>query len=146
MFSKKTSPTVPKTDVSVIDLDLDSRYYWKARAQNEAGYGPWSEVSVFNTKLSTSVNDETGKQYGVSVYPNPAGEDAYINFNLSEPTNVSVKVVDLLGNVIAMPLNKTFGVGSKVESLNFSNISNGSYLLIIQFGNDKVMKQVVINK
>jgi hypothetical protein len=143
---EKDFPRVPKTDVSVIDLDLDSRYYWKARAQNEAGYGPWSEASVFNTKLSTSVNDETGKQYGVSVYPNPAGEDAYINFNLSEPTDVSVKIVDLLGNVIAMPLNKTFGVGSKVESLNFSNISNGSYLLIIQFGNDKVMKQVVINK
>jgi type IX secretion system substrate protein len=141
----KDIPVVAKNSLSVLNLDHSARYYWKVRSQNEAGYGPWSDASVFNTKI-TSVDDDVSKLYGVSVYPNPASETANLNFRLSEPVQVTVKVIDLLGNVIAMPVSKSFSIGNKVETLDFSNISNGSYLLIIQLGNDKVMKQIVINK
>src|SRR5690606_5778712 len=45
-------------------------------------------------------NEEIAKENNIKVYPNPVTLQTGINFDLKTPENVSVKVFDLVGNLV----------------------------------------------
>lgn len=45
-----TESSISETSVQVTELDFNTSYSWKVRAQNNYGYGAWSDVYTFTTK------------------------------------------------------------------------------------------------
>ena len=70
-YSKQS---IVDTFQTVSNLLNDTKYYWKIRAQNAAGYGDWSSVSSFTTIVSYP-------SLAKLVYPSNGATDLPIDIN-----------------------------------------------------------------
>lgn len=91
------------------------------------------DVEVVMTPLNI---EEAAPQLTVSIAPNPA--DNYINVKADGVESASIKMYDVLGNVI---LNNTIS-GSK--TINVSEFRNGIYFVIIEAKGAKTINRKVV--
>jgi thiol-disulfide isomerase/thioredoxin len=92
-----------------------------------------------------SVN-ENNESLSLSVFPNPITDVANIQFNLTENQNVSVKIHNIVGEVV---YNSDLGMqaaGTQNITVNTSNLSAGIYLLDLIIGNTSISKKLSIVK
>lgn len=82
----------------------------------------------------------------VNVYPNPITNNAIVDFNLAEANNVSIVLVNTIGQVVITTDLGKMNAGAQNYSLNASSLSNGLYFLNIKVGNYTITKKVTINK
>src|SRR5690606_13631685 len=81
-------------------------------------------------------NEEIAKENNIKVYPNPVTLQTGINFDLKTPENVSVKVFDLVGNLVYNTNSEKFGGGSHTIGLqSLKKFSAGMYLVELNLGN-----------
>ncbi len=77
----------------------------------------------------TSVNDNNNLS-GVSVYPNPAEELAFVEFNLNNQEQASIRITDLNGKSLFVK-NSSIGAGQHRVELPLNGLSKGLYLVEI---------------
>jgi len=66
-----------------------------------------------------------------SMFPNPAANNATVNYNLTEGGKVTMQVTNMAGQVV-MNLNEGVkGAGTYTRNLDLSNLSNGIYVYSI---------------
>ncbi len=78
-FAEPEPVPVFGTEFRVADLEKESTYYWRVRAMNAGGYGPWSEVRQFHTGPAPIITNgprvlESG-QYAFVEVVGPGGAD-----------------------------------------------------------------------
>lgn len=99
------------------------------------GYGDYiglEEVSLNNVSMT--------------IYPNPAKDNATLDINLSQNSVATIKVVDLMGrNVIDLGA-KSMKAGQNTIELNTSNLNNGMYFVKVASENGVVTKKITINR
>jgi hypothetical protein len=77
-----------------------------------------------------------------SIYPNPAKDKVYVEFNRHAHSNVSIDVYDLLGAKVAQRV--TMGAGSNSYELATSGIAPGIYLVKVSVnGTNKTFKLII---
>jgi hypothetical protein len=83
----------------------------------------------------------------LDVFPNPNAGIFSVNIsNVNKDANVTINVLNAMGQVMLSPLNFK-GSANGVHSVNLSHLSNGVYFITIQSDSDKlVTKKMVINK
>ncbi|MCE9540809.1 MAG: T9SS type A sorting domain-containing protein [Bacteroidetes bacterium] len=116
------------------------------RLKGTSDYG--NNLYVDNLNFVTSVVgiEENEMLNNVRVYPNPITNTAVVDFSLSESNNVSITLVNALGQ---LELSKDLGkmsAGIQNYSLDATLISNGLYFLNIKIGDNTITKKVAINK
>ena len=99
--------------------------------------GPQVPSSINNTKIDENIN--------ISVYPNPINSNGVINFNLEKPENVSLQIVDILGQVVYTEQSKRES-GIQSIPVNSKNYSNGIYYLKLRIDGKNYTKKVIIDK
>ena len=100
-----------------------------------------------NPEEVLSVKDiETGLFGTVSVYPNPISTNATINFNLLTSNEVSIEVVNAIGQTVSSKNIGTLSAGEQNYSVDASTFSNGLYFITIHIGNSTIVKKVSVNK
>ena len=82
----------------------------------------------------------------LEVYPNPVSNNVNIEFNLTEQTNVTVSITDLLGKTIASVVSEEMNAGNNQINYATSAIPNGVYLLKINTENTLQVRKMVVNK
>jgi len=98
-------------------------------------------VSVFKEGgviLSTVEAQKYTAQKAVSLtqnYPNPFSTTTTINYRVTEPGFVSLKVFDAMGTEVACLVNERNPVGDYSIDWNASGMANGIYLCKLQLGN-----------
>lgn len=107
-------------------------YYWKVRARNSFGWGPYSVVWHFIPYPSNInlISSEIPDKFMLHPnYPNPFNPDTKINFDIAQTTNVKIVVYDISGRAVANLVNGRMSPGK--YSMNFSakNLSTGIYYL-----------------
>ncbi len=96
----------------------------------------WCE-NVITNSIGLDENIFNGE---VKVYPNPANELINIDFKLLSRTDIELKLIDNVGKVLS--INKYDKITELKESLDLSQIANGTYILIINNKHHyKVVKQ-----
>ncbi len=75
------------------------------------------------------------------VYPNPVLNNAFINLNILQPSNVSVSVTNALGQVV---LTEDFGTlsGSSQLEIDMSSSTAGFYTISAQIGEDTFTQKI----
>ncbi|MCK7523180.1 MAG: T9SS type A sorting domain-containing protein [Ignavibacteriales bacterium] len=79
-------------------------------------------------------------------YPNPFNPSTKISYSISERSNVSIKVFDMLGREVAELINSAKEAGSYEITFDASNLSSGLYIYTINAGNFSASKKMMLMK
>lgn len=87
-------------------------------------------------RLATSIKENKKTIGFVKAYPNPLQNETTIALQLSERTDVSLQVFDVMGKQIDMIKQGTLNLGNHQFTWNSDKVSNGIYYMYVKAGND----------
>jgi aminopeptidase YwaD len=116
-------------------VNMDPTYNYNVA---KAAIGAMLHFAVVDTSMS---NEDFESSFQGSIYPNPASDTLYVNCGKLD-RNYTFKLIDLLGKTI---LTKSFEIANQNESITISEVPRGIYLAVIESGNKKYTKKVIIN-
>jgi len=116
-----------QTEFRVSDLDYETQYFWRVRASNEAGDGPWSEVWSFST--ISEPGEEISETSIDPNFPNPFNPTTNIRYRLAQETDVLIDVYDLSGRHMTTLVNSRQQRGVYTIQFDASGLSSGVYFL-----------------
>jgi hypothetical protein len=80
-------------------------------------------------------------------YPNPFNPNTKIRFSVTNNNSkTSLKVYDVLGNLVEILVNDNLAKGSYEATFNAANLSSGVYVYQLQNGNSLLSKKMVLIK
>jgi len=79
-------------------------------------------------------------------YPNPSNPSTTIRFNLPNEGQVTLKVYDLLGRVVADLVSEAMRMGQHQVVFDGSNFPSGVYFYRLEFGGKSISKEFVLTK
>jgi hypothetical protein len=89
---------------------------------------------------ASEVTENTNKQF---LYPNPASEFVYLNFNSTTEGSVNIQIVNSIGQLVKQhPINTV--KGHNQFKIQVADIRPGMYILRINKGDLNLTKKFVI--
>jgi hypothetical protein len=131
------SSGIADTSATVTGLTLNRIYYWRVRAVNAVGSGPWSTSSNFRTYTSVELtqNDGLPSEFMLSQnFPNPFNPTTSLQFALPKTEHVLVRVYDMLGREETTLVDETLPAGRYTVTWNASRAASGVYFYRIAAG------------
>jgi hypothetical protein len=98
------------------------------------------------TPLVVGVEENKTENVEVSIYPNPAKNNANVEINLVKDEPVTITVLSVMGQVVYSQTFNNLAVGKQTVSLNCENWSNGIYNVNISTSNGNVSRKLEIIK
>ena len=98
---------------------------------------------------TTSVNESRQPVKGFSLeqnYPNPFNPCTTISFSIPHNGYVSLKVIDILGNTVAVLVNEELKEGAHSVRLNAENLSSGIYFYSLTVENNSAVRKLLLLK
>jgi hypothetical protein len=127
-----------------------TQYYWKIRASNSMGIGPWSLTYIFVTMNTAGLSNnisEIPKIFNLyNNYPNPFNPSTKIKFDIPKNSVVKINVYDITGREITILVNDFRNAGRYEVQFNASNLSSGIYFYKMQAGDYKAVRKMVLLK
>jgi hypothetical protein len=81
----------------------------------------------------------------VEITPNPITDQMNLKYSLSHNSNVSIKIMDVLGNDILTVFSQRVDLGEQKFSYSLNNkLSRGFYFVRIAAGTESVIKRISI--
>lgn len=98
-------------------------------SQNTWGRNIW----IDNFRLSSSLGaEQIIADNSLSIYPNPSREQAYLDFNLKEKTEVSIKIIDITGRVVTNIPSENLSPGQQHISISTASLVSGIYQVVVR--------------
>jgi hypothetical protein len=150
-----TDSTIADTSTVYRGLLTSHSYWWKVRARNTEGWGPFGETRTFQVRI-TDVGPaaEIPREYALEQnYPNPFNPSTVIRYQLPVAGRVRLAVYDLLGREVAVLVDgqKPAGVHSAVFDArrlegNSSGLPSGIYLYRMTAGDLVFSRKMLLVK
>ncbi|MGI4897981.1 MAG: T9SS type A sorting domain-containing protein [Janthinobacterium lividum] len=106
-----------------------------AQNQSTATTSKQNTIRIENEKLLTDV----------SIFPNPITDKLNLTYNVKKNTNVSIKIMDVLGNEVVTLLSQRVEAGEQKNSFQLSNrLSSGFYFVRMIVGTESVIKRISV--
>lgn len=100
----------------------------------QAGYGEM--LSALNEDIIES---------SVKLYPNPASESTLVALQLTESQDLTIEVVDMMGQVVWSQQKSNVESGRTVHSIQIADMANGMYTVKLTAGATVVAKRLIVN-
>ena len=106
---------------------------------------PPIKPAVISTQKVSVYKPDDKLLNNVQVYPNPITDQINVKYDLSRYSNVTIKIVDVLGNDIATLFSQRLEPGERTFNypLN-SKLSRGFYFVRIVAGTESVIKRISV--
>ena len=109
--------------------------------------GAWYYDTIEIPYTPNSVDGEVVENYSLSQnYPNPFNPTTVIKYSLAKPSNVTLKVYDLVGQEVATLVNAKQTAGKHNVSFDASNLSSGVYFYTLRAGDYTATKKMMLLK
>jgi len=96
-------------------------------------YAPVKFVPKTDDKLLTDVE----------VFPNPVTDQLNLKYSLARNSNVSIKIMDVLGNEVVTVFSQRVDLGEQKVSYAITNkLSRGFYFVRIVAGTESIIKRI----
>lgn len=115
--------------------------YVTVAALNECGEGDASEAFEVTVGNTVGMPDNGDMKSGISLFPNPGNGRYQLTIRATQAGSMSVKVFDLVGNVVYKELISING--TLIRTLNLENLSNGIYFLKVEGDGISMIRKVV---
>lgn len=81
----------------------------------------------------------------LSVYPNPANDKINVNFVVKKESNVAIRLLDVLGNDVALLASDKYSVGEYRQSFVVpGKVTKGLYFVKVSVGTEVAIKRISI--
>ena len=81
----------------------------------------------------------------LKVYPNPVGEQLNLSYIVSKDSNVTIKIMDVLGNEVTTLLSQRLTAGAQNNSFNISSkVNAGFYFVRLIVGSETIVKRISV--
>ncbi|WP_304062225.1 T9SS type A sorting domain-containing protein [Pedobacter glucosidilyticus] len=106
---------------------------------------PGKSLVIKNNK-SVSASVEIQKPLdNVRIYPNPISTHINIAYTLSKENQVTVKILDVLGNEVVTLLSQKVAAGEQLNSFNLNTkLSSGLYFVRVVAGSESIIKRISV--
>ena len=110
-------------------------------------YEPYYNIGGMVTEVEAEGNIITPDNYSLQQnYPNPFNPETEIKFDIMNSGLVSLKVYDILGNLVQELVNKEMNAGSYKINFKAVNLASGVYIYKLQSGSFISSKKMVLLK
>jgi hypothetical protein len=136
------------TSIDVAGIRDGTQYYWRVRANNVMGPGPWSDVVDFIINL-TDIRGENGipAEYSLGQnYPNPFNPATKIMLELPLKAQTRVIVFDLLGREVMTLMNEELSAGTHEIIFEANNLPSGIYFYKVHSGDFVQVRKMILMK
>ena len=138
------------TNVSTLDAFFVATDYRGAYKTDNwcAGWTNFRPDTInYNTSGIQQISSNVPVEYRLEQnYPNPFNPSTKINFAITKPGFVSLKVYDVTGKEVSNLVNEKLGVGSYSYEFNASTLSSGMYFYTLKSDNFSQTKKMVLIK
>jgi len=105
---------------------------------------PIKPGAISNIKLSVPKPDDKLLS-SVEVYPNPITDQINLRYYISKNTNVTIKMVDVLGNDVLTLFSRRVDPGEQTGSFPIGKTMNkGFYFIRVIAGTESVIKRISV--
>lgn len=81
----------------------------------------------------------------VKVYPNPVADHLNLSYFVNKDSNVTIKIMDILGNEIATLLSQRLAAGEQINSFPISSsLNSGYYFIRFIVGGETIVKRISV--
>jgi len=81
----------------------------------------------------------------VKVYPNPVSEYLNMTYSISKDSNVTIRIMDVLGNEITTLFSERQTIGEHSNTFSISSrISSGFYFIRVSVGSEIITKRISV--
>ncbi len=120
--------TVTDTLYKLTGLAPGQTYYWRVKAFNQAGWGPFSEVRNFKVDVTgIRSNDLPARYQLLQNYPNPFNPSTHLVFTIPEKAVVKIELFNASGQKIRSIYQGEKQAGRYEISVDFSGLPSGVY-------------------
>ena len=86
--------------------------------------------------IGIGINESQIVNFNFNIYPNPAGEYAFVSYSLDKTENVKIELCDIMGRKICCVLNRNQNSGEYLEVINLAEkkIQAGIYFIKMEAG------------
>ena len=95
-----------------------------------------------SSPTSTSISQEAFDQLNINIFPNPASDLIAVQINGLLKDDLSVRLFDMTGRKIE---SKIISKGQTIAFFETESLYDGTYLIVIENGNNRMTKKVVVN-
>lgn len=143
--SNWTSPTASEWRQELVDLsDYDGMSDVMIRFRSTSAYGNNLFFDDVNIDEALSI-EQTSENASISVYPNPANDQAFVEINAINGGEASVAVYDATGRLVVSELSSING-GMNLITLNTSELNAGVYSVSVTIGEQITTIRLMITK
>jgi len=105
---------------------------------------PMRPAVISTTKVNVYKPDDKLLN-NVQVYPNPVTDQVNLKYELSRSSNVTIKIMDVLGNEIITTFSQRVEAGEKTFSYSLNGkLTRGFYFVRIIAGTESVIKRISV--
>ncbi len=120
------------------DLHTAGDYIYRLAMMNGQG------LLLYSTELGFETQDD--QDFIVNIMPNPIVDEASIRIQSSKESPVAIQLYDQSGRVVQHLAPREINLGENIIELNANELSEGIYMLSIQFEYQRIIKQVIVTK
>ncbi len=110
---------------------------------NDNGYSPLSASDEVTLTVNEVVGVNNIQTTGVNIYPNPSSEFVYIVFENGINAEVTIEVIDILGQVVSIEKKE---MDKNVIELNISDLRSGLYFIKMATSTDVYTSTVIVEE
>ena len=138
-------------------IELPEPYF--SESTNQLEYDPWRDRLWIDTGVGLAYMDDPTAAVGedvwvfqpatyatLSAYPNPFNSATTVRYSLTTPSEVRIRVYDLLGREVASLYDGLSQPGEHTLPFNAYNYPSGTYFLQLDTGNQVQTKRVTLIK
>ncbi len=130
---------------SGLGLSLNDIFQFKVEGDGTVFFDNWYFYGTV-----TSVEDEIGvaptEYFLEQNYPNPFNPTTKIKFAIVESNHVTLKIMNILGEEVAVLVDGYRNAGSYEVNFNATSLSSGTYIYSITSGNYSAVKKMLLIK
>ncbi len=143
-----TDSSITDTTKVIRGILNNIRYFWRVRAYNPTGWGPFSDVGRFNVTYTSVASERLlPKEFELSQnFPNPFNPSTRIEFGVPRAGHVSLELYNMIGERVATLVDGEKSAGYHQIAFDGTRFASGVYFYRLVADQVVLMKKMVLVK